>query len=151
TCRRGAWSTAAASSSPTTIGRPIPRMRGRTCAHRSASGSGRQTATIRSFPGLSPRTSRWPCRSQAGTSGSERRPLPANQSPAAHRRVQKMRYVYNALLIAGSLAISLMLGELALRWLHPELLEENLNAEGLPGDTLSDFLSEIRENKPQLV
>jgi len=44
-----------------------------------------------------------------------------------------------------------MLGELALRWLHPELLEENLNAEGLPGDTLSDFLSEIRENKPQLV
>jgi len=64
-----------------------------------------------------------------------------------------MRYVYNALLIAGSIAISFVLGELALRSFYPELLESygKLNSEGLPENSLSDFLLEIRENKPHLV
>src|SRR5262249_28759380 len=64
-----------------------------------------------------------------------------------------MRQTYNILLIAASLVISFVLGELALRAFYPELLEsyEALNVEGLPESSLSDFLSEIRENKPKLV
>jgi hypothetical protein len=64
-----------------------------------------------------------------------------------------MRYLYNTLLIAGSLAASFMLGELALRWFYPELLESyvTLNTDGLPENSVSHFLLEIRENKPQLV
>jgi hypothetical protein len=64
-----------------------------------------------------------------------------------------MHHLYNGLLIAGSIAISFVLGELALRSFYPELLEnyEKLNSEGLPENSLSDFLLEIRENKPDLV
>jgi hypothetical protein len=64
-----------------------------------------------------------------------------------------MRYLYNGILIAGSIAISFVLGELALRSFYPELLEnyEKLNSEGPPENSLSDFLLEIRENKPDLV
>jgi hypothetical protein len=74
------------------------------------------------------------------------------QSNASRLR-QKMRYFYNALLTIASLAIGCVLCELALRSFHPEFLVsyEDLNIEGLPEHSLSDFLLAIRENKPRLV
>ena len=46
----GSWSTAAASSSPTSTGRRIRRMPARICAPRSASGSGQKTGNEQVFP-----------------------------------------------------------------------------------------------------
>ena len=67
-CRKARWSTAAASSSPISTGRRTRRTPARTCAPRSACGSGPRTATSRSSRHRwRPRSRPW-CRCRRGTS-----------------------------------------------------------------------------------